>query len=260
MLYEVYLPQIKVSDNVHMNTTSSGTSRFATTHWSVVMAASSSSSPLYKEALSNLCQTYWFPLYTYLRRKGCDIHLAEDYIQAFFMRMLEKHYLNKVEQNRGKFRSFLLMALKRFVADQQDLAQAFKRGGGHKRLSIDLEFAEGKYALESVSDLSPERIFEKSWAIAILDQTMAQLEAEFANMNKKKLFDCLKVYIGGDVNSVPYSKVAAELNMTKDAVKTAVYRLRRRYRQQLRDIIAQTVTTQEQIDEEIRELFVAISD
>ena len=243
-----------------MNSTSSDTSRFATTHWSVILAASSTSTPHYEEALSSLCQTYWFPLYAYLRRWGCDTHLAEDYVQAFFVQMLEKHYLSKVEQKRGKFRSFLLVAIKRFVADQHDLTQAFKRGGGHKRLSIDLEFAEGKYALEPVSDLSPERIFEKSWALAALEQTMAQLEAEFAGMNKQKLFDCLKVYIGGDANSVPYHNVAADLNMTEDAVKTAVYRLRRRYRQRLRDIIAQTVTTHEQINEEIQDLFVAIAD
>ena len=152
------------------------------------------------------------------------------------------------------------MALQRFVADQHDLAQALKRGGGHKRLSIDLEFAEGKYALEPLSDLSPERIFEKSWALAVLEKTMAQLEAEFASMNKQKLFDSLKVYIGGDVNSVPYRNMAIDLNMTEDAVKAAVYRLRRRYRQQLRDIIAQTVTTHEQINEEIQDLFVAVAD
>jgi DNA-directed RNA polymerase specialized sigma24 family protein len=243
-----------------MNSTSLGTNRFTTTHWSVVLAASSSSSAHYEEALSSLCQTYWFPLYAYLRKGGYDTHLAEDYIQAFFLRMLEKQYLSKVEQNRGKFRSFLLVALKRFVADQHDLAHAFKRGGGQKRLSIDIEFAEGKYALEPVSDLSPERIFEKSWALAVLEHTMAHLKAEFTDMNKQKLFDCLKVYIGGELKSVPYRKVAADLNMTEDAVKAAVYRLRKRYRQQLRDIIAQTVTTHEQINEEIQDLFVAIAD
>ena len=250
----------KVSSNIHMNSTPSSTSRFATTHWSVVLAASSSSSPQYKEALSSLYQTYWFPLYAYLRRRGCDTHLAEDYMQEFFVRMLDKHYLSNADQNRGKFRSFLLVALKRFVADQQDLAQTFKRGGGHKRLSLDLEFAEAKYALEPVSDLSPEKIFEKSWALAVLEQAMAQLEAKFARMNKQKLFDCLKIYIGGDVNSVPYRNVAADLNITEDAVKSAVYRLRRQYRQQLRDIIAQTVTTHDQINEEIQDLFVAIAD
>jgi RNA polymerase sigma-70 factor (ECF subfamily) len=243
-----------------MNLTPSGTGRFATTHWSVVLAASSSSSSRYEEAISSLCQTYWFPLYAYLRKRGYDPHQAEDYIQSFFAQMLEKHYLRRVEPSRGKFRSFLLVALTRFVADQHDLAQAFKRGGGRKKLSIDLKFAEDKYALEPVSDLSPERIFEKSWALSVLEQTMARLEAEFVGMKKQKLFNCLKGHIGGEADSVPYHNVAADLDMTEDAVKAAVYRMRRRYRQLLRNEIAQTVTTNEQINEEIQNLFVAVAD
>ena len=242
-----------------MNLTPSGTGHFATTNWSVVLAASSSSSSRYEEAISSLCQTYWFPLYAYLRKRGYDPHQAEDYIQSFFVHMLEKHYLRRIEPNRGKFRSFLLIALKRFVADQHDLAQAFKRGGGHKKISIDIGFAEDKYALEPVSDLSPERIFEKSWALAVLEQTMARLEAEFKNMNKQKLFHSLKVYLGGEGDLVPYRNAAADLDMTEDAVKAAVYRLRRQYRQLLRNEIAQTVTSNKQIDEEINDLFVAVS-
>jgi len=242
-----------------MNLTPSGTGRFATTHWSVVLAACSSSSPRYEESLSSLCQTYWFPLYAYLRKRGYDPHRAEDYIQSFFAQMLEKQYLRKVEPSRGKFRSFLLVALTRFVSGQHDRDRALKRGGGHKTLSIDLELAEGKYALEPASDLSPERIFEKSWALAVLEQTMARLEAEFTGRNKQKLFNCLKVYLGGEADSVPYRNVAVDLDMTEDAVKAAVYRLRRQYRQLLRNEIAQTVTSHEQIDEEIQNLFVAVA-
>ena len=242
-----------------MKLTPSGTDHFATTNWSVVLSASSSSSSRYEEAISSLCQTYWFPLYAYLRKRGYDPHQAEDYIQSFFAQMLEKHYLRRIEPNRGKFRSFLLIALKRFVADQHDLAQAFKRGGGHKKLSIDIRFAEDKYTLEPISDLSPERIFEKSWALAVLEQTMARLESEFKNMNKLKLFNCLKIYLGGEGDLVPYRNAAADLDMTEDAVKAAVYRLRRQYRQLLRNEIAQTVTSNKQIDEEINDLFVAVS-
>jgi RNA polymerase sigma-70 factor (ECF subfamily) len=145
------------------------------------------------------------------------------------------------------------------VSGQHERDRALKRGGGHHKLSIDLELAEGKYALEPVSDLSPERIFEKSWALSILEQTMAQLEAEFKSTGKQELFNRLKVYLGGDGESVPYRDVAVDLDMTEDAIKAAVYRLRRDYRRFLRNEIAQTVTSDEQIDEEIRDLFVAVS-
>lgn len=242
-----------------MDPTPSSNSSFATTRWSVVLAACRSSSPHYEEALSSLCHTYWFPLYAYLRRRGYDPNQAEDYIQSFFAQMLEKQYLREVEPSRGKFRSFLLVALRRFVSDQHDRDQALKRGGGHNRLFIDLESAEGRYSLEPVSDLSPERVFEKSWALAVLEQTTARLEAEFKSMNKQKLFSRLRVYLGGEGDSAPYRNAAADLDMTEDAVKSAVYRLRRRYRQLLRNEIAQTVISNEQIDEEIQDLFAAVS-
>jgi len=235
------------------------TGRFATTHWSVVLAAGQPTSARYQEALQTLCRTYWFPLYAYLRRQGHDTHQAQDYTQAFFARLLEKDGLRLADPKRGKFRSFLLAALKHFLANESDRIRAQKRGAGREILSLDVEDAEGKYALEPVNQLSPERLFERSWALTVLERTMARLQAESASSNKQKLFEHLKVYLAAEKSSIPYCDVAAKLDMTEGAVKVAVHRLRQRYRELLRDEIAQTVTSQEQIEEEIRDLFAALA-
>jgi len=248
-----------MSDNTPTSSTPPGAGRFATTHWSVVLAAGRPASPRYQQAMGTLCQTYWFPLYAYLRRQGYDSHQAEEYTQAFFARMLEKHGLRLADPKRGKFRSFLLAALKHYMANERDRAQAQKRGGGRKVLSLDFENAESQYALEPAHQLTPEKLFERSWALTVLNRTMAQLQAESASTNKQKLFDHLKVYLTGERSSVSYRDVAAELDMTEGAVKVAVHRLRQRYRELLRDEIAQTVAAEAQIDEEIRDLFAALA-
>jgi len=242
------------------NLTPADTSRFATTHWSVVLAAGDSSAPQHREALSTLCQRYWFPLYAYLRRRGYDTHEAEDGTQAFFAQMLEKHYLHGVEPKPVKFRSFLLMALKRFMADQRRRANAVKRGSGKKALSLNIVAAESQYAIEPAHNLSPEKLFEKSWALTVLEQTMNRLEAELANTGKKELFESLKVYLCGAEDSIPYRDAATELDMTEAAVKVAVYRLRQLYRGILRDEIAQTVSTHDQVESEIQDLFAVLGD
>lgn len=242
-----------------MNSAQSGSGRFATTHWSVVLSASQPDSTRYQQSLETLCRTYWFPLYAYLRRHGFDTQKAEDYIQAFFAGLLEKRGLRLADPERGRFRSFLLIALKHFMANEHARAGAQKRGGGRKILSLDIENAENRYIREPRDELSPEKLFERSWALAVLDRTMARLQAEAANAKKQNLFDCLKVYLTAEKNAVPYNKVAARLRMTEGAVKVAVHRLRRRYRDLLRDEIAQTVTTEEQINEEIRDLFDALA-
>lgn len=242
-------------DNTNISSTPSGTSRFATTHWSMVLAAGDSSSPRHEQALSTLCHTYWFPLYAYLRRQGHDRHQAEDLTQAFFVQMLDKRRLSGVSPKPGKFRSFLLTALKNFVSDERDRDRAIKRGGDKKTLSLNFETAESRYNLEPTDELSPDRLFERAWALAVLEQTMDRLEVELVNTNKKKLFDSLRVYICGEPTTVTYRNVAAQLNMTENAVKVAVHRLRRRYRELLRNEIAQTVLTEDQVDEEISYLF-----
>ncbi|NIP28856.1 MAG: sigma-70 family RNA polymerase sigma factor [Phycisphaerae bacterium] len=248
-----------MSKRTQQSSDSPGQSRFATTHWSVVLAAGKSSSVQHEQALSTLCQTYWFPLYAYLRRGGYSADEAADYTQGFFAQMLAKHYLKKVKRMPGKFRSFLLASLKHFVANERARARAKKRGGGRKVLSFDFENAESQYALEPTDDLSPDKVFEKSWALTVLERTMDRLESELASKNRQKLFDYLKVYLGTEASSVPYSKAAAELDMSEGSVRVAVHRLRRRCRELLRDEIAQTVASDEQIDDEIRGLFAVLT-
>jgi len=236
-----------------------GTGRFTTTHWSVVLTAGRPGTARYQEALETLCRTYWLPLYVYLRRRGYDSHLAEEHVQAFFAHLLEKRGLRLADPKRGKFRSFLLATLRHFLADEHDRIRTQKRGGGKKLLSLDFEKGESRYALEPAHQLSPEKLFEKSWALTVLERTMARLKAESASGNKQKLFHRLKVYLTGERGTAPYRDVAAEFGMSEEAVKVAVHRLRRRYRELLRDEIAQTVTTEDQIDEEIRNLFAALA-
>jgi RNA polymerase sigma-70 factor (ECF subfamily) len=248
-----------MSDNTTKSYSVSGAGRFATTHWSVVLQAGQPGAPGYQQALETLCRGYWFPLYAYLRRHGYDSHQAEDYTQAFFCRVLEKQVLRLADSKRGRFRSFLLATLKNFLADERDRARAQKRGGGRKLLSIDFNEAENQYALEPAERLSPEKLFDKSWALTVLERTMACLKAELAGKNKKELFDHLKIYLTAEKGSIPYRDTAAELNMTEAAVRTAVHRLRRHYRKSLRDEIAHTIDTEDQIDEEIDDLFAALA-
>jgi RNA polymerase sigma factor (sigma-70 family) len=241
------------------NSTPADTSRFATTHWSMVLAAGKSSSANQRQALETLCQSYWFPLYAFLRRRGYDNHQAEDLTQAFFTHILEKHSLRTADPKYGKFRSFLLIRIKGFLSDERDRAKAQKRGGGRKILSLSFLNAEGQYALEPADQLSPEMLFEKSWALTVLERTMDQLEADMAKKNKQKLFEHLKVYLTTEKDVIPYQDTATELDMTEGSIRVAVHRLRRQYRRLLRDEIAQTVGDKDKIDEEMGCLFAALA-
>jgi len=237
-----------------------GQSTFATTHWSVILAAGNQSSPDYTRALSTLCETYWLPIYAYLRRRGYNRQQAEDYTQSFFAGLLERQSIGKADREKGKFRSFLLTSLKNFLADEYDRTEAQKRGGKIKVLSLDIDDGETRYSREPVDNLSPEKIFERYWAQTVLKQAMARLKAEYVNANKQRLFEHLKAYLTMEQDSMSYLSVASKLNMTEGAVKVAVYRLRQRYGELVRDQIAQTVTTTEQIEDEIRELYSALAD
>jgi RNA polymerase sigma-70 factor (ECF subfamily) len=237
----------------------SGPGRFATTHWSVVLQAGRPKAPGYEQALETLCRSYWFPLYAYLRRQGYSNQQAEDYTQAFFCRILEKKVIGMADSKRGKFRSFLLSTLKHFISDEYDRARAQKRGGGRRILSIDFNGAENQYALEPAHGLSPEKLFDKSWALTVLERTMSRLKAEMASQNKQDLFEHLKIYLTVEKDSVPYRDKADKLDMTEGNVRTAVHRLRGRYRKLLRDEIAQTVAAENQVDEEIDDLFNALA-
>ena len=250
---------MKMSDDSHVSSTPTGTSRFATTHWSVVLAAGSPESSHYQEALETLCQAYWFPIYAYLRRQGFGAHDAEDQTQGFFTHMIEKHDLCRADPNRGRFRSFLLSMLKHFAADQWDWSQAQKRGGGKKVFSFDFADAEARYKLEPSRQLSPDRLFEKSWALTVLDRTMARLKAETIGSNRQKLFEQLKAHLAGQTHTIPYRDLAAKLDMTEGSVKVAVHRLRKRYRELLWEQIAQTVSSPEEVESEIRALFAALA-
>lgn len=230
-----------------------------TTHWSVVQAATQPRTPECRQALEILCETYWFPVYAYLRRWGHAQDAAEDFTQGFFTHLLQRDGFRLADRKRGRFRSFLLSALKNFIANEQDKQRTLKRGGGRTILSLDLAEAEGRYAVQSAQASSPERVFERSWALTILDRAMTRLQSELAGRDKADLFDHLKGYMTVDRDTVPYQATAQALGMTETAVKVAVHRLRKRYRELLRDEIAQTVSEETQIDEEIGNLFSALA-
>ena len=234
-----------------------GEAHFPTTHWSIILAAGSPESPRYRQALEALCRDYWFPLYAFLRRRGYGPDEAQDYTQGFFAHMLEKQDLCRADPNRGRFRSFLLAMLKHFAADAQQRAQAQKRGGGKHVVSLDLVEAEARYAAEPAHDLTPEKLFERSWALTVLSRTMVRLKQDAAD--KPLLFEQLKAHLGGQADAIPYRDLAARLNMSEGSIKVAVHRLRKRYRELLREEVAQTVSTPEEVEDEIRALFTAPS-
>ena len=207
------------------------------------------------DALASLCKSYWYPLYAYVRRRGHDAVAAQDLTQEFFARLLEKNYVAQANRARGKFRSFLLASLNHFLAKEWRRVSARKRGGGHHSLSLDFEGGERRYHLEPSHDLTPEKMFERRWALNLLAETLTKARAEYAGDDKLKLFDHLKSYLGGDRRKVPYRQIADELGLTEGAVKVDVHRLRRRCRELLRAEIAQTVSGPEQVDEELRDLF-----
>jgi RNA polymerase sigma-70 factor (ECF subfamily) len=231
---------------------------FAATRWTLVLAARGDVSPRASEAMAELCRVYWYPLYAYLRRRGYDTHDSEDLTQEFFLRLLDKNYLAGVDREKGKFRAFLLASLKHFLANQWDRSQAQKRGGRQVLIPLDALSAESRYRLEPAHNLTPERLFERQWAITVLDRVLALLQAEFAAEGKQTLFETLKPFLTGSGQPAGYAQVAADLGMTEAAVKVAVHRLRRRYRQRLRDEIAQTVASPEEIDEEIQYLLACL--
>lgn len=228
---------------------------FALTRWTLVLTAvGNEHSSRAEEALAELCRAYWFPLYAFTRRWGHDVHLAEDLTQEFFLQLLAKDGLKNVVRGKGKFRAFLLTAMKHFLANQHDRRQAKKRGGRQVILSLDSMQADSRYRLEPSHDLTPERLFERQWALTVLDRVLDCLQQEQRTDGKAALFDRLKPFLTASRSSGGYAAVAAELGMTEGAVKVAVHRLRRRYRRLLRDEIAQTVASPDEVDDEIRYL------
>lgn len=232
-----------------------GADVFATTRWSLVRLAARNDTTRAQRALSSLCEAYWYPLYAYVRRQGHSPHDAQDLTQEFFARLLESNSLAKLDRERGRFRAWLLASLKHFLANEWDRARAAKRGGGLHLVSLDEATAEERYKLEPADELSADRIFERRWAMMLLDTVLGALEREYAAGGKSALFDKLKPCLAGSRESQPYAELARELGMSEGAVKVAVHRFRQRYRELLRVEIAHTVSSPEEVDEEIRYLF-----
>lgn len=232
---------------------------FATTHWTVVLAVGRQRSPQAARALEELCRTYWFPLYAYIRRHGHTKEDAEDLTQAFFARLLEKNSFASLDSEKGKFRAFLLASLKHFLANEWDKVQAQKRGGGNANLSLDWQTADTKFQVADVNEPSPDKAFDREWALALLARVIERLQAECVADGKAKLFEQLKTFLMAGQAEAAQRDVANSLGMEEGAVRVAVHRLRKRYRQLLRDEIANTLADTTMVDEEMRALFGAFS-
>ena len=232
---------------------------FATTHWSVVLAAGQSDSAPGQHALETLCRAYWYPIYVYVRRKGHGPDDAEDLTQEFFVRFLAGNYLASVDRERAKFRSYLLGALNHFLADAWDHAHRVKRGGGQANQPFDVRSGESRYTLEPVAELTPDRLFDRGWALTVLDQVISRLRQEYEQSGKSPLFDKLSAFLPGDAEPDSYGELARELGMTEGAVRVAVHRLRRRYGELFSAEVAHTVSSPAEIHDEMRYLLAAVS-
>lgn len=228
---------------------------FVTTHWSVVLAAGHSDTTRARDALAKLCQTYWYPVYAYLRRRGFKPEDAEDLTQEFFLRLLAKKFVAAADPARGRFRSYLLTALNHFLADEWDRVRAQKRGGGRRAVPLEVDTAETRYRLEPVEELTPEKVYEKRWALTLLENVMTQLRREYEADGKETLFGDLKHCLTKARAAVPYAELAEKLGLSEGALRVAVHRLRQRYRALLQKEIASTVADPAEVEEEMNYLF-----
>jgi RNA polymerase sigma factor (sigma-70 family) len=228
---------------------------FPATQWTVVLAAGGTPSPESTGALERLCSSYWYPLYAFVRRSGHSPPDAEDLTQEFFARLLEHNWIAHADRHKGRFRSFLLMAMKRFLANEWDKAKTLKRGGQVRFVPLQLDTAETRYFQEPADTRTPEQVFEKQWALTLLEFVLDHLREEYAGDGKAALFDTLKPCLIGSRETQPYTALAAQLGMTEGAVKVAVCRLRERYRECLKGEIAHTVASPVEVEEELRHLF-----
>jgi RNA polymerase sigma-70 factor (ECF subfamily) len=227
---------------------------FNTTHWSVVLAARNEHSPRAAAALETLCRDYWFPLYAYVRRCGHDTHEAQDLTQVFFQQMLEKSFLRSVDRNKGKFRSWLLACLNHFLAKDWRDRHTLKRGGAITFIPLDLSAEQERFAVEVPADLPPEHLYDRQWALAVLDQAMGRVEQEMTEAGKTPLFQALRQFLIEPTHDGGYEPVAQCLGMTPAAVRMAALRLRQRFRELVRATVADTVTTPLELEEELRYL------
>jgi RNA polymerase sigma factor (sigma-70 family) len=232
-----------------------GAANFNTTHWTIVLACGDGSDSVRaQEALASLFQSYWYPLYAFVRRRGYAEHDAEDLVQAFCLHLQEKHAVAKADPHRGRFRTFLLSSLQNFLANENERARAHKRGGGRELIHLDADEANERYQHEPAHSVTPETIFETRWAHALLEQTVAGLRADFMARGKGRLFEQLSAFITSDLHETSYRSAADALHLPLSAIKTTVHRLRRDYRARLREEISRTVSSPDEVDEEMRYL------
>jgi DNA-directed RNA polymerase specialized sigma24 family protein len=231
---------------------------FTTTHWSVVLMAGQNHSPAATEALERLCRTYWYPLYAYVRRQGYSPEDAKDLTQGFFERVVEKSYFQDLDRSKGRFRAFLLAALKHFLSDCRDRACAAKRGGGTFHVPWDTN-AEERYVLNHPDTISPDALFQRQWAITVLERAMARLREEFVSAGKAEIFDKLRGVMAGQKGDETYAELGISLGRSEAAMKSTVRRIRTQYREFIREEIAHTVSSPREIAEEIRFLLSVFS-
>ncbi len=233
--------------------------RFETTQWSVVLAVGGGDSSASRRALATLCETYWYPLYAYVRRRGHSPEDAQDLTQSFFASLLERRDFEDLSPERGRFRAFLLASLQHFLANDAAHRRAQKRGGGQPLRSLSLEDAEGRYQFEPAGPLTPESIFDCRWALTVIERVLDELRGDAREVGKSDEFERLKASLLGQAPAGGYAAIAKGLGTTEGAVKVAVHRLRRRFHETLRRHIAETVLSEQDVDEEIRYLIRAVS-
>jgi RNA polymerase sigma-70 factor (ECF subfamily) len=226
----------------------------------VVLATREAGSPDAGAALESLCQAYWYPLYAYARRLGQSPHDAQDLTQEFFARLLEKRWLDSADREKGRFRTFLVTAFKRFLANEWDRARRQKRGGQAAHLPLDTAVAESRYATEPPAELPADRLYERRWALTLLEQTLVRLRAEFDAARRVREFEQLKRFLTADTSTLTYAEVARTLGVSEGAARVAVHRLRRRFREVFREQVAHTVAAAEDVDVELRHLLTALAD
>lgn len=239
------------------HTTVVGPSQFPTTRWTLVVAAARPHPEEARSALASLCERYWYPLYAFLRRRGYPADRAQDLTQEFLMRVVEGRYLDRADPDKGRFRSFLLTSLRFFVADDEDRVRAQKRGGG-RLVPLDCVSGEARYLREPAHDETPEHLFERRWALAVLERVVERLRAEFIAHGRQEHFERLKVFLLGQ-SDVPYAALARDMDTSEGALKVAIHRFRKRYRDLFRQEIADTVADGTEVDSELRFLAAVLS-
>jgi RNA polymerase sigma factor (sigma-70 family) len=243
---------------LHNESKASGGAVFRTTQWTVVLTAGSGDTPEAAAALEHLCARYWYPLYAYIRRRGSSHADAADLTQAFFERLLERNFLDGLSRGVGRFRSFLLTALKNFLVNEWESGKCIKRGGGRKIISLNDSTADELYLKEPADDASPDKLFEKRWALSVIEHVLKRLHIEFVASEKAELFEVLKPTLTAEKLDQSYAEIAAAFGLSEGALKVTIHRMRKRFGQLLREEIAETVQDSSEVDDEMRHLIEAL--